>query len=89
MAAAKINPSQYLVVEIDTNIITEKGCSYLSRAQWKRLQRIDLSCLFLTQIAIKLLIWDANLFLKGSGLNYPLLISVLLYLLQGIAKYPI
>ena len=41
-------PEYNCVDSIDSNQITEKGCHYLSKAEW-RLQRIDLSTYFNTQ----------------------------------------
>ena len=57
----------YYWIYIGENEIGEKGCRYLSKAEWKEMEEINLSICYLTQMKIKLAIRAVNTFLMETG----------------------
>ena len=59
----------YCFIYVDNNQITEKGCSYISKAEWKKLEILNLGKYFLTKAAIKSVIRAAHKYAREIGRN--------------------
>ena len=56
-----------MFIEIVNNQIGEKGCRYISKAAWGKLENILLSSGSLTKIGISSAIGDAGTSARGTG----------------------
>ena len=66
MGESQLNKPLYVMFKIGENRITEKGCKYISKAQWQRLQMINFSFFFSTSAGNKIGDRGCQHFFSGS-----------------------